>query len=210
MEILNIYNDNYELLGTCEKKLAHKIGLWHEVFTCLVINPEKNTVIMQIKNHSHNDVHEKDLIEITVGGHYQAGEILEDGIRELEEETGLNADFKNLVSLGVRQVATTPNPSYIIREFQHIFLYPTNKTLNDFKDFDEEEVNGYIEFNIDELINLLLRKSNKIKGITKIGTKDIDLSNFVENYLKGDKLYLRLLIASKRFINKEDTELIFW
>ena len=33
MEYLDIYNDNHELLGVCGKKLAHKLGMWHDVFT---------------------------------------------------------------------------------------------------------------------------------------------------------------------------------
>ncbi|MDD4187403.1 MAG: NUDIX domain-containing protein [Bacilli bacterium] len=210
MEILNIYNDNHELLGTCEKKLAHKLGMWHEVFTCLVFNPEKNTVFFQIKNHSHNNIHEKDLIEITVGGHYQAGENLEDGIRELEEETGLKVKFKDLVNLGIRQVATTPTPTYVIREFQNIFLCPIKGNLASFKNFDSNEVSEFIEFNIDELINLLLKRSDKIVGSTQSGNREVNLTNFVESFLSGDKLYLRLLIATKRYINKEDLELIFW
>lgn len=70
MEIINIYNDNHELLGTADKDLAHKLGLWHEVFTSLIINPAKNTVFFQIKKHSHNNIHAKNLIEITVGSHY--------------------------------------------------------------------------------------------------------------------------------------------
>ena len=38
----------------------------------------------------------------------------------------------------------------------------------------------------------------------------VTLDNFVESYLKGDKLYLRLLIAAKRYLNNEREELIFW
>ena len=46
MEYLDIYNDNHELLGVCEKKLAHKLGMWHDVFTCQIINPKnKNSDI---------------------------------------------------------------------------------------------------------------------------------------------------------------------
>ena len=128
----------------------------------------------------------------------------------IDNENFGEVKFENLVSLGVRQVATTPAPSYIIREFQHIYLYPSSVDINDFKSFDEEEVKEFIEFDIDELINLLLKKCETIKGKTVNEEKKIDLENFVESFLIEDKLYLRLLIASKRFINKEDVELIFW
>jgi len=209
MEYLDIYNDNHELLGTCEKKLAHKLGMWHEVFTCQFINQKKKTAIFQIKNHNNKNINDKDLIEITVGGHYRSGEKIEDGIRELKEETGIDVDFKQLKYLGVRQVATTVNPNYIVREFQHIFLCFTDKEITEFN-CNDNEVTEFIEFNIDELIELLLGKSEYIFGNIGKERIKITLENFVDSYLKGDKLYLRLLIAAKRYINEEDPELIFW
>lgn len=209
MEYLDIYNDNHELIGTCEKKLAHKLGMWHEVFTCQMINPKKKTAIFQIKNHLHNHIHDKDLIEITVGGHYKSGEKLQDGIRELEEETSLTASFDDLKYLGVRQIATTVNENYIVREFQQIFLYFTEQEVQSFKSTDDE-VSQFIEFDIDELIDLLLKKKKYIYGYENSQKVKITLDNFVESYLKHDQLYLRLMIAAKRYISGEDAELIFW
>lgn len=209
MEYIDIYNDNHELIGTCEKKLAHKLGMWHEVFTCEFINPRKNTAIFQIKNNNHNNIHDKDMMEITVGGHYISGEKREDGIREIQEETGIKANFKDLKYLGVRQAATTVNPTYIVREFQHIYLYFTDNEVNELKCVDDE-VSEFIEFDIDELIKLLLNKKKSIYGYTSKEKIKITLDNFVESYLKNDKLYLRLLIAAKRYINGDNEELIFW
>lgn len=57
---------------------------------------------------------------------------------------------------------------------------------------------------------MLLEKTKKIKGKTLSETFDIDLNNFVNSYLKGDKLYLRLLIAAKRYIDNENKDYIFW
>lgn len=209
MEYINIYNDNHKLLGECEKKLAHKVGLWHEVFTCQIINPIKKTAIFQIKNHNHNNIHEKDLIEITVGGHLRSDENLEDGIREVKEETGLDIDFKKLKYLGVRQVATTVKEDYIVREFQNIYLGFIDTDIKDYCCIDDE-VSEFIEFDIDELIELLLKNKKSIYGKTKSKRIRITLDNFVESYLNGDKLYLRLLIAAKRYLNNEREELIFW
>lgn len=210
MEYLDIYNDNHELLGVCEKKLAHKLGMWHDVFTCQIINPKTKTAIFQIKNHLHNNLHSKDLIEITVGGHYKSGEKIEDGIREIKEETGLDISYDKLIYLGVRQTCKTINSDYIIREFQHIHLLPLDKKISEYTGFDEDEIANMIEFDIDELIDLLLVNRKDIIGKTKDGNLNITLDNFVKSYLEGDKLYLRLLIAAKRFINSEDLKLIMW
>lgn len=210
MEILDIYNENHEKLGSCEKKLAHKLGLWHEVFTCLIINPENRSIYFQIKNHLHNDLHEKDLIEISVGGHLQADEDVSDGIREIKEETGLDVKFTDLVSIGVRQVSMSVNENYKVREFQNIFLCPTDKKLADFKDFDEDEVCGFVEIKVEDLLDLFLTKKDSICGALNTGNIDITLENFVPTYLTGDKLYLRLAIAAKRYFDGENQDLIFW
>lgn len=209
MEILDIYNDNHELIGTCEKKEAHRKGLWHEIFTCIVINPELNKVYLQVKNHKHNKIHDVDLIDITAGGHIQSGETIEDGIRELKEETGLDVKFSDLINLGIRQVATTVNPEYIVREFQNIFLYPTTVKLNELKCADDE-VSYFISFDIDELIELLLNERKDIIGETTEGKINITLKNFIKSYLEKDKLYLRLLIASKRYVKGENIKYIFF
>ena len=39
---------------------------------------------------------------------------------------------------------------------------------------------------------------------------EVTLENFVGSYLHGDELYLRLSIASKRFIEGERIELLKW
>lgn len=210
MEMLDIYNENHEKIGVCEKNLTHKLGLWHEVFTCLIINKKHKSIIFQIKNHLHNNIHSKDMIEISVGGHLQAGESVNRGVREIKEETGLDVDFNDLIPLGVRQVSMSVNENYKVREFQNIFLYETSKDISEFKDYDHNEVSDFIEIKVNDLIDLLLKKKEHIKGLLKTEEKDITLDNFVDSYLNGDKLYLRLAIASKRYFDGEDKELIFW
>ena len=87
---------------------------------------------------------------------------------------------------------------------------PLNKELDEYIDFDNDEISDIIEFDIDELIDLLINNKKEIYGNTKNGNVKITLDNFVKNYLEGDKLYLRLLIAAKRYINGEDIKLIMW
>ena len=49
MEFIDIYNENHKYLGVCEKGLAHKLGLWHEVFNGIIVNKENKSIIFQIK-----------------------------------------------------------------------------------------------------------------------------------------------------------------
>ncbi len=210
MELIDIYNENHKYLGTCEKVLAHKLGLWHEVFNGIIVNKEKRSIIFQIKNAKHNNVHNMDKIEISVGGHYQAGEKIESAVREIKEESGIEMDFKNLIYLGERQISSIVKEDYIVREFQKIFIIPYNGSIINLKS-EDNEVTGFIEFEIDNCIDLFLKKKTSIIGVDSNQKKvEVTLKNFVEAYLKGDELYLRLAIAAKRFVEGEKEELLKW
>lgn len=210
MEFIDIYNENHKYLGICEKGLAHKLGLWHEVFNGIIVNRENKSIIFQIKNAKHNQVHDMDKIDISVGGHYQAGEKIEDGIREIKEESGIEIEFKDLIYLGERQVSTVVKEEYIVREFQKIFIVPYNDSITKLK-CQDDEINGFIEFRIDDCIDLFLKNKTSIVGIdNNEKNTEVTLKNFVEAYLNGDELYLRLVIASKWFVEGEKIKLLKW
>lgn len=208
MELLDIYNENHIYLGVCEKGLTHKLGLWHEVFNGIIVNKDKKTIILQIKNAKHNGIHKNDMIEISVGGHYVAGEKREDGIREIKEETGIKIEYNKLIYLGERQVSTIVNENYIVREFQQLYIIPSTIEVDKLKSYDDE-VSGFVEFKINELIDFLLNKKTKIKGINnKLEIKEFNKDDFVENYLKGDELFLKFAIVAKRYVEGEEKNLL--
>jgi len=207
-EQVDVYNDRYEHIGTASKKSVHRNGQWHRSFVCMIINPEKKTMLLQSKIKDLYDFDRPDYVDFTVGGHYQAGEATEDGIRELEEEVGISASFDELIPLGVRQTAHTITDTFIEREFQHLFLYPTTKKLGEFT-LEEAEVKGLVEVGIQEGIDLLLEKIEEVPATSvtlidgELVSKDLILTknDFVPSYIKKDKVFLRLFIAAKRFID---------
>lgn len=216
-EKIDIFNDRYEPIGTENKKEAHQqTGQWHRSFICLLVNPEKKTVLLQSKIQDLYDFDRPDYVDFTVGGHYQAGESIADGIRELKEEMGIEADFKDLIPIGVRQTAHTITDSFIEYEFQHIFLYPTAKKMEDFA-LDGSEVKGLVEINIQDGIDLLLEKVDVIPATSgtlvngEMAQKDFELTRkeFVPSYLTKDKIFVRLFIAAKRFVRGDTIEEIF-
>ena len=75
----------------------------------------------------------------------------------------------------------------------------------------DDEIIGFIEFKIDDCIDLFLKKKESIMGMNSYKKKiKVTLKNFVEAYLNGDELYLRLVLASKRFSENEKKELLRW
>lgn len=129
---------------------------------------------------------------------------IEDGIRELVEETGLKADFDQLVSLGQLQTSVVLAPEYNNNEFQHIFLFPTTVSLTDFK-FNEDEVCGMVEIPLAEGIALMQKRisSLSVEGVFVDESKSPQIKqliitdeDFVPAYLKTDEFLPRLFIAA--------------
>jgi isopentenyldiphosphate isomerase len=215
-EYIDIFTDKYVHIGTMEKKEAHVKGQWHRVFTCLLVNPQKGTVLLQKKQPGRYVFDRPDYLDITVGGHYQAGEMIEDGVRELHEEVGIPAKFEDLIPVGIRQTAATIKEDYIANEFQHLFLLPIEMELEEFQ-LEDSEVTGLVEIDIQDGIDVLMKKTDAIKarGIFMVDgnrvVSDLELTrdDFVPAYLEIDQFFLRYFIAAKRLVKGENPEEIF-
>jgi len=215
---IDIYDDRYHWVGKADKHKAHQEGLWHRVFTCLLVIPKQRTVLLQKKIPGGYPFNRPDYLDISVGGHYLAGESIEEGVREIREELGLNICYNELISIGIRQTAATIREDYVANEFQHIFLLPLNISLQDII-LSGSEVRGLVEVNVDEGIELLLGNRHHLQargvflesyGQNRLVELTISREDFVSAYLTLDKLFLRLFIAAQRLINGERKELIFW
>ena len=208
-ETIDIFDENHKLIGKDTKKNAHKLGLWHEVFACLLINSKTNKIYFQYKNPKHNDVTNLPKIDISVGGHLQSGETERDGVREIKEESSLIVKYEDLIKLPNRRIDKYIREDYIIREFEYIYLYDSNISLKDLSCIDDE-VLYFIEFDIDELLDFIINNKSSIKGNTLHGIEEYYKENFIKAYLEDDHLYLNLLLLIKDYLNKKDLTKYIW
>jgi 8-oxo-dGTP pyrophosphatase MutT (NUDIX family) len=216
VKLIDIFNDRYELVGTEEKKSAHAKGLWHRTFSALVINPTSRRVILQKKAPGRYTFDRPDYADITVGGHYQAGETIPDGVREVHEELGLTVAYGDLHPIGLRQTAVTLAPDYIEREFQHWHLLPLDVALEEIP-LADAEVSGLVDIALDDALALADGDTDTVparyatRTDTVLGYSEAALTraDLVPNYLKLDQLYLRLFVAAHRFCAGERTH-VFW
>lgn len=216
MKLIDIFDDRYEHVGTEDKKAAHAKGLWHRTFSALAINPSSRRVILQKKAPGRYTFDRPDYADITVGGHYQAGETIPDGVREVHEELGLPVAYGDLHPIGLRQTAVTLASDYIEREFQHWHLIPLDVPLEEIP-LADAEVAGLVEITLDEAIALADNKTDTIPARYATRTETgldyseatLTTADLVPNYLKLDQLYLRLFVAARRFCAGERTHL-FW
>lgn len=217
-ELIDIYDADSQYLHTALKSVAHKEGLWHRVFTGILVNPEKKIVYLQKKYAGQYSFNRPDYIDISVGGHYLAGEDIQEGIREIKEEIGLDINFKDLIPIGVRQTSAVLAEDYKNNEFQFIFIIPCTQQLQDFH-LNNLEVKSLIEIPIEAGLALLNKEVKNLTVQTLIVNKfgkstiqnlEISLKDFVPAYLHKDELLKRLFVAALRWTNKEDTRFIYW
>lgn len=192
-EYIDIYDSNENLLGYCEKGKAHKLGYWHKVFGCLIYNSKRHKVFMQLKNPNYNKINKIPLLEITAGGHLISGETLQNGVREIKEETGFTVEYEELTFLEKRKCNKTISKDYKIKEFQYYYSLDLNIQVEEFKNFDTSEVLSFVEIDISDLIKLLNGKIKNIKGKNS-ESEDmiITIDDLDQAYIKNG-LYISLL-----------------
>ena len=83
-------------------------------------------------------------LDASAAGHLLAGEAVQDGLREAEEELGTVYVFDELESLGVHRVADPERSGIVNRELQHVFAVRDERPLQEWTAFDRVEVAGLV------------------------------------------------------------------
>lgn len=156
VEIINQYNNIGEKIGTIDKEIAHKKGLWHKSVHVWILN-NKNQILLQYR------CADKKLYpntwDVSFAGHIKAGENSIDAlIREGKEELGidvkiekLNYIFTNREEIKYKQIDS--------KEFVDVFILRQNVELENIV-FQSDEVSNAKYVSIDNFLKLA--KNNKI------------------------------------------------
>ena len=160
-EMLKIFDKDYTQIGVAPREEVHQLGHWHEVFHCWLISSEgeESYIYLQIRSQLKKDY--PNLLEITAAGHLLANETVEEGIREIKEEIGLDVPFNELIPAGIFKYSVT-NENFIDNELAHIFLYETKQTLLDFT-LQKEEVSGIVKVKWLEFCELWSGNKEEVK-----------------------------------------------
>lgn len=106
-----------------ERELVHRDGDWHRAFHCWIVSSAEDQephVILQ-RRAPHKETW-GGRWDVSIGGHYAAGEGVEGGLREIREELGLDVDREDLVQVGWRREEVLYESGLIEREVQDIFF----------------------------------------------------------------------------------------
>lgn len=193
-ELIDIYDENLNPMGTALKSVAHRNKLWHCVFFCWIVRG--NNVLFQrraLMKESHPGK-----LDISAAGHLQAGETETDGVREVREELGLTPNLRDLIKLETDKWTHSA-------EFCHTYLMKFNGNLTDLV-LQREEVSAVFEIDIDAAIALFDGRVRSIRangvecdenGLNSSVSRTLSLSDFVAH--KGN-YFLRILKKIKTFL----------
>ncbi len=168
-EQLDIFNEDMVHIGTSPREEVHKQGHWHQTFHCWLISREndKHYIIFQ-KRHRDKDTF-PNRYDITAAGHLMAGESPSDGIREVQEELGIDITFEDLQYLGIIKY-DFHSDELIDREFCHVFISECNMPFYEYSP-QLEEVSGLVKLDMEEAKAFFSGKKDSI-SVTGIELDD--------------------------------------
>ncbi len=166
-ELIDIYDENMNLLGTAMKSQAHREGLWHKTFHCWLARKNEEGKIMvwlQLRNKDKSIY--PDMLDVSAAGHVRSGEEVKDGYREVTEELGLCLQKDDLVKMFTIKEIYQKNDIYN-REFEVLYMAVVDNLLAKVK-LQPEEVAGLYEVELDDFVRLL---NGDVQSITAYGIK---------------------------------------
>jgi isopentenyldiphosphate isomerase len=201
-ELLDIYDENQVHIGIKERADVHRDGDWHKVFHCWVIYPGIDGVdylVMQMRGSDKDTF--PNLLDVTAAGHYQAGEDIRDGIREIQEELGITVDFDDLVPLG-QHIGVAHYGDLIDRQFCDVFLLVHYDDIRNYH-YQKEELAGLVVFSISDGLKLLNEEVQHIPAYAA-GLDQDELQVSLDDFVPREGDYMdRVFLLAIRCLNGE-------
>ncbi len=184
MELLDIYDEKGNHIGTEERKIVHQKALWHKTVHCWLYDKYGN-VYFQIRK-------EEKTFYTTASGHVSAGETLKEAFgREIKEEIGIDIDYNKAELIEVVNFKldrkNKDGTMFRDRAFANVFAYKINDDI-DFN-MDPNEVIGIVKLRAIDTLNSFKKETGKINAeiinIDNTITKRlVDFNEFLVN--KGE------------------------
>lgn len=155
-ELIDHLDENGNVIGVIDKKVAHATGAWHKSIHLYLIN-NKNEILLQLRDPNKDIA--PNVWDISVGGHVDAKEkTAKTACRELKEELGVQARQKDLQYLFTNKEILIYG-KYNSAEFVDVFILEKDVTEKDIK-LQKEEVADFKFVPVKDFINMIKKKQD--------------------------------------------------
>ena len=126
---------------------------------------------------------------------------MRDGVREIEEELGLQVQFEDLIPLG-RRLGMTKDSDLHDCQICHVFLYECSQPLEAYH-HSRDEIAGLLKLRLDDGVSLFTGDASSVKAIAiGLGAGEIDIT--VDDFIPSiDNYILKALILARRYFAGE-------
>lgn len=152
MEIIDVVDSHGRAIGQVPRDKAHREGLLHREVHVWLYTP-RGELIWQQRSKTKETF--AGFLDATVGGHISAGEDwLESAVRELEEETGLKVQPRQLKYIGeVRSSAFDKTSGLTNNVIRRLYALKFDGKLSDLV-IEDGEISGFELWPIKKLFSL--------------------------------------------------------
>jgi isopentenyldiphosphate isomerase len=190
---------------TISRDDAHRAGIWHGAFHCLIIYEKRDGGYALFQKRSAWKKIAPGKFDVSVGGHYGAGEDAKvGGPRETREELGFEARFTDFIPVGRRVFVYCFTPGVIEYEFQDVFILLRNIRPGALV-LQKEEVDGVFEMDLEQGIELFSGTRANAEGtLYRSGVPEERIRVSARDFVPCiDSYYLKLLLLAQRCLNGE-------
>lgn len=131
-ELFDVYHADGSPAGYRKPRAAvHRDGDWHRAVHVWVMGQtDEGEGFLVVQRRGYEKDTWPGSLDVTVGGHYGAGETVVEALRETEEEIGVRVELSQLIPLGIRiAVGERPEEGIFDHELQDVFLYRDDRPL---------------------------------------------------------------------------------
>jgi hypothetical protein len=185
------------------KDQAYNNGDWIATFNLWIFQKKPVPAILY-QLRSTNSTLEPNVLDVTIGGHYQAGETLYHGLREGEEELGKLYTKTDVRYLGPRIYLGLDVKKRLRHNLVHTFYTIDNSPLTAFR-LQKSEVDGLFTCPVNKVIKLFTGKikSFEAKGINnqrQLEKIKVTLKSFPYNF---DNYHRKIAFSADRILKGE-------
>lgn len=205
-EAIDIYDANLGHIGAMDRLEAHMRAQWHRTFHCWVVNGAGSPRIL-FQMRSSKMANFPSMLDVSAAGHLEAGETVEQGVREVREELGVDFAVDALEFLGDRVEVADQSNGQRNREYQAVYLLRLDEELASYNP-QIEEVAGLVWVDLASGLELFSGAvaTTRVRGIVHDGEswEPVERTVSVSDFLpRIQRYYLSACIMGDRMLKGE-------